>query len=215
MAPDSLVSAYLDAKESVINAGYAAEIDWQDDLAFERITADEFLRQASWVIIAAGMRDSVVRRIFPLLSKAFSGWTDIRQICRRKTSVRKEALGVFNHPGKIDAILCIAEWIDLNGFEHLKARVVSDGVEFIQTLPYMGPATSYHLAKNLGLDQVKPDRHLIRVAQATRHRSPEELCRSIAQVTGERLSVIDLVIWRFATLDPDYPGHFASAISSS
>lgn len=212
MTGKCLVSAYLDAKDSVIEAGFASEIDWQDDLSFARVCAGEFIRQAAWVIIASGMRDSVVRRIFPALSSAFLGWENVCLVCRRKLSVRRKALGVFNHPGKIDAILYIAELIDDQGFEAIKARIESEGIDFIRTLPYMGPATSYHLAKNLGLDHVKPDRHLVRVASATHYGSPSELCNSIAQVTGERVSVIDLVIWRFATLDPNYTQHFSRAV---
>jgi hypothetical protein len=30
------------------------------------------------------------------------------------------------------------------------------------------------------------------------------LCADIARVTGEKVSVVDLVLWRFATLDSNY-----------
>ena len=71
-------------------------------------------------------------------------------------------------------------------------------------LPYIGPVTSYHLAKNLGLHVVKPDRHLMRIAHITGHTSPFEMCSKVANTVGDSLAVIDLVFWRYATLNKDY-----------
>ena len=73
----------------------------------------------------------------------------------------------------------------------------------------MGPVTACHLAKNLGLDVVKPDRHLLRIAAVTGYQSPYEMCCDIAKVTSDKLSVIDLVIWRFATIQRQYLDHFS------
>ena len=94
--------------------------------------------------------------------------------------------------------------VALSGF-----RFQSEGVEFIQTLPFMGPATSYHLAKNIGLDVVKPDRHLLRMAAAVGYDSPSLLCEDIAASVGDRVSVVDVVLWRFATLNSNYTDYFA------
>ena len=49
-----------------------------------------------------------------------------------------------------------------------------------------------------------PARALGRVAEAAKFPSPFELCCAIADATGERLSVVDIVIWRYATLDAQY-----------
>jgi thermostable 8-oxoguanine DNA glycosylase len=64
----------------------------------------------------------------------------------------------------------------------------------------MGPTTACHLAKNLGVVLVKPDRHLTRIAVKTGYKSAERMCRTIAEVVGDSLSVIDIVIWRYATI---------------
>ena len=64
----------------------------------------------------------------------------------------------------------------------------------------MGPVTARHLAKNLGMVLVKPDRHLTRLAAKTGYKTAEGMCHTIAEVVGDSLSVIDIVIWRYATI---------------
>lgn len=121
---------------------------------------------------------------------------------------RERGLAAFAHEGKIDAIITIAEQILSGGFKEFRSGIEREGVVFIKQLPYMGPATAYHLAKNVGLDVVKPDRHLLRVTAVAGYESPQALCEDISEMVGDRLAVVDLVIWRFATLCPDYLEHF-------
>jgi hypothetical protein len=87
----------------------------------------------------------------------------------------------------------------------VREKVRAQGVDFLQTLDFVGPVTKYHLAKNIGLDGVKPDRHLVRLAKAARFQSPNDLCQAIANITGDKLSVIDLVLWRYLTLGLQHP----------
>ena len=118
------------------------------------------------------------------------------------------ALMVFRHEQKINAIINIANKISKNGFDSLKICIQNEGIRYIQTMPYMGPATSYHLAKNIGFDVAKPDRHLLRIATITGYNNPQNLCKDISTSVGDRISVVDLVMWRFATLNPNYIEYF-------
>ena len=68
----------------------------------------------------------------------------------------------------------------------------------------MGPVTSCHLAKNLGMEIVKPDRHLTRLAEKAGYDTVEQMCRTIADIVGDTLSVIDVVFWRYATIADAY-----------
>jgi DnaJ-domain-containing protein 1 len=74
----------------------------------------------------------------------------------------------------------------------------------LRTLPFIGPVTQFHLAKNIGLDVAKPDRHLVRIAQLFQFASVQDLCETIANQAGTRVAVVDLVFWRFATLNRRY-----------
>lgn len=199
-----LFRAYMIAKERVIFCGYAHEIDWQDELSFDSITEQDFLREAAWVILSSGMRETVIRNKFPYISSAFYDWQSAKYIVRRNSKCRNEALTHFNNTPKINAIIKIATHISNNGFEIVHKKIECDGIEYISQFPYMGPATSYHLAKNIGLPVAKPDRHLKRIAAIVGYDSPHSMCIDIADLTGDKPSVVDLVLWRYATLCEDY-----------
>lgn len=208
-----LAEAYRSAKEFVIGRGYGAEIDWQRDLDLSRVTEPAFLAEAAWVVLSCGMRETVVRRTFGAVSGAFLEWESASRIAGESEACVSAALRWFNHRGKITAIAKIACQVDSLGFAHLKREIASEGVSRLRTFPFMGPATSYHLAKNIGMDVVKPDRHLLRITEAAGHPCPASLCRELSGLVGDRIAVVDLVLWRFATLVPDYLSCFSSSAS--
>lgn len=207
---ERLAHAYLTAKETVIRSGFGCEIDWQENQTIASVTESEFLGEAAWVILSAGFRESVVRAKFPAISRAFLGWVAASVILRHRKYCRERALRIFASRRKISAILGVVETVDWAGFGEVKRLLMVDPIRFIRTLPFMGEATSYHLAKNLGVPVVKPDRHLLRVAVATGFGSPGEMCERITAVVGDKPSVVDLVIWRYATLNADYVRLFQS-----
>ncbi len=208
---ERLVRAYLDAKKAIVGDGFGPEIDWQDDLRFEEMTESDFLREYAWVVFSAGMRERVVRMKFAGISSAFLDWRSAADITRQAPTCRAQALSLINHPGKVAGVVTTARRIAREGFYAIQDRVKSNGLQELRELPFIGPVTVYHLAKNIGLEAVKPDRHLSRVASAAGFPTASELCQTIADGVGDRLSVIDLVIWRFATLHREYRVHFAAA----
>jgi hypothetical protein len=206
-----LVDAYLTARERIVAAGYAWEIDWQDRLRLEDVTESYFLREAAWVVLSAGMRESVVRLCFDRISKAFLLWKSADAIVRRSRACIQSAFRTFGHIGKLEAIGTIAEAVAKRGFGNWKARLTSEGIDELQGLPFIGPITRFHLAKNIGLDVVKPDRHLLRMAHIAGYDGPEPMCRAIAGVTQDRLATVDVVFWRYATLDSNYAALFSGS----
>ncbi len=199
-----VTETYLYAKKDVVQAGYGPEIAWQESLSLSTITESAFLSECAWVILNAGMKASVIRGLWGEIGTAFRNWSSASNIVRQRQACVNEALVHFNHPGKIGAIADIAEAVQSEGFEHVIRSIMRGGLEFLRTLPYIGPVTSYHLAKNLGMDVAKPDRHLVRITNATGYSDPGELCHVIASSTGDRIAVVDLVLWRYATLHSDY-----------
>lgn len=210
-----LSHAYFFAKNTVIDNGFANEIDWQDGINFSEIDERTFMNEISWVILASGMSDHVIRKVFPKIKQIMHGFDAAEIICCDEKNIRKKAKAVFNHEGKINAILFVAQYIKLNSFEFLKHNILTNGVDFIQTLPYMGKATSFHLAKNIGLNVAKPDRHLLRIADGLGFHSPSEMCVIISDAIQEKPAVIDLVLWRYCTLDKDYITTLSSFIAGS
>ena len=104
----------------------------------------------------------------------------------------RSAATEVSHPGKHEAIDKI--WSDR---EKLFSAYIRDPnkIEFLQTLPWIGKVTCYHLGKNLGLDHAKPDVHMERLA---RHEgiTTDDLCKRLARQTGYRVATIDTVLWR-------------------
>lgn len=199
-----VIGAYLAAKERVIAAGFEKEIGWQEQRSIELVTESEFLSEAAWVVVASGLSDVVVRRIFPGLAAAFLWWSSGSSIADSRRRCRRHALNVLAHHGKIDAIVEIACSVATEGFEAIRQGVIHGGAEYLRRFSYIGPATSCHLAKNIGVGTSKPDRHLVRIAAAFRYRSVTHLCTDITEFLGEPAAVVDLVLWRSATLDPGY-----------
>ncbi|MDP2797892.1 MAG: hypothetical protein Q8N94_10340 [Methanoregula sp.] len=80
-------------------------------------------------------------------------------------------------------------------------KCAKDPIEYLQTLPYIGKITKYHLARNIGIDCVKPDRHLVRLAENFGFDTPNQMCVEIQKTfSDERLGTIDVVLWRYSNL---------------
>jgi hypothetical protein len=202
--------AYLHAKRDVIGAGYEWEVAWQERASSEPITERRLLAEAGWVILSAGMSETVARKLFPLLSHCFYNWQSAERIVRHRTSCRRRALAVLRYERKVDAMIAFCEYVDRNGHDEIGRQLRVRGPEAIQGLPYLGPATSRHLAKNLGASIAKPDRHLLRISFAAGFESPDDMCKEVSDVVGDDPSVVDVVLWRYATLTRDYLERFTA-----
>lgn len=211
----ALLDAYLTAKEAVIARGFAWEIDWQTERRLDRIDESEFLRESAWTVLSAGFREAVVRKLFVPICDAFLGMRSAALIQANRARCRRAALKVFNNRRKVNAILDIASIVDEMGFERVRRQIEHEDMRFLQTLPYIGSITAFHLAKNLGLPVVKPDRHLQRIATVAGFSSPQELCQLISDHLGEPVQVVDVVLWRYATLFSDYVMMFADSREQS
>lgn len=201
---EHLVDRYVDAKDVIIGEGFESELDWQQELDFAKSEESDFLREAAWVILSSGMQETTIRTKFPEIMTAFLGFNNATDIVDNANQCRADAMESFGHTGKIDAIISMAFRVVMDGFETIKNLTNHYGVKYLQSFDFIGPATSYHLAKNLGLNVAKPDRHLSRVAEVSGFGSVAELCEKISKITGDSVPVVDLVIWRFATIRSDY-----------
>lgn len=197
-ATHDLISSYVIAKREVVRAGYIDEIAWQHRTRVADVDHISFTREAAWVVLSAGMREQVVRSIFGRLGDALHHW-DPHEIARDEGAPAR-ALTVFRHQGKINAIRSIANTAAALTADELRALLQEDPRRFLLRLPYVGPVTWAHLAKNLGMEVVKADRHLVRLARACRRLSAADLCFEIGSWLDEPVSVVDLVLWRYSVL---------------
>lgn len=172
---------YLGLKAKIIKMGYAHDVDWQTNLQ-PCTSAYDFHGETCWVILNSGMKEQIARKIWERINKAWQEGRDISE--------------AFKHEGKVKAIKYVTENFQSLFDGYLKA---DNKIEYLQTIPFIGKITCYHLAKNLGHDCVKPDRHLVRVANMY-GTTPDAFCQKIADETGEKKCVVDIVIWRACNL---------------
>jgi len=206
---NNLAHAYFRAKSYVIKAGFLGEIEWQESQLTRRISQREFLKEAAWVILSSGLSEKCVKVVFPKLTKCFFNWNS-KQIVQERHRCRRNALYHFGNRGKIEAILSMAVFLHQNGLRKIISSVNQDGIEYLNRFPFFGPATSYHLAKNVGFDVSKPDRHLVRIAGAAGFKCSFDMCKNLGSRINESVAVIDLVLWRYATLNATYLKTFSA-----
>lgn len=198
LTTDRVVRHYLHAKRIVIESGFASEITWQHSVRIEDATEVSFLREAAWVVLSSGMRETVIRNIFPRLADVFHAWRP--GMVTADPNARTRALHIYHHKSKIEAIVTAAGVAQRLGPEGVRYALAHEPDTLFDALPYIGPVTRRHLAKNLGVALAKPDRHLARLAVAAGRCGVDDLCQEISDWVGDAIHVVDIVLWRWATL---------------
>jgi hypothetical protein len=199
---DEAVRIFTLASEYVRQAGLCAEVEWQRRVALDTFTETELLREAAWVILCSGFREATVRRCFNYVSLCFCDWESASSIVDASSICKLAARSAFRNEAKLDAIVGVATCIDYIGFQAFKKAVVADPIKELRRLPYIGSTTVWHLAKNLGLNAAKPDRHLVRVSEHLGFSGADTFCSAISEVVGEEPKVVDLIVWRYLADNP-------------
>jgi hypothetical protein len=162
--------------------GYGDDIQWAETCA-PPVDADKFARELVFVICNSGMKNTVARGIFERVVDALEG------------DQRRPVIEVFKHPGKAAAIDRI--WHDRSTLFAIFNACKTDQarIDFLGGLPWIGEVTKFHAARNFGVDCVKPDIHLQRIAD---HHgvTPHQLCARLAAELGLRIGTMDAVLWR-------------------
>lgn len=164
-------------EDAVRSAGYGPVIDWSENIRAPA-SADEFATAAIYVICNSGMKNSVAA---PIAAR-----------CIEALNEGNPATAVFGHPGKAAAIDAIWQQRD-ELFERYTREYAK--LDFLALIPWIGPVTKHHLAKNLGFDTAKPDVHLERLARRD-GTSAQTLCRRLARLTDYRVATVDTILWR-------------------
>lgn len=170
------LSGFFDQAYDFCSAFHRREVDVVQARRFEDQSAESFFWEYVYVVLNTGMKNAVAERIF-----------------NRYVSTRD--LSVIGHLGKRKAIK-----LALNNSERWFAELkdIDNKLLYLETLPFIGSVTRYHLARNLGLDYAKPDRHLKRLAEAYGYGSDvQRMCEDLAVEKNLRVGTVDVVLWRF------------------
>ncbi len=166
--------------------------EWRDEMIWASSirapeTAEDFALEAIYVVICSGMKAQVAQRIYNRVSN------------RLHEGEAVHGSSAYRHKGKAKAIDRL--WNERASlFESYSTLAVdAERLAFLGDLPWIGPITRYHLAKNFGLQVIKPDRWLERIAYVHRT-TPVALCAHLSKTTGDPFPLVDTVLWRCANL---------------
>lgn len=206
----SIKRLYECIKDQVEEAGYHRDIVYYQTRDLDAVTPASFLGELAYVILNSGMKNHVVEIHWGRFMKAFDGFSDLPSLVKKRQAVKKEAMGVFKNQKKVDAILDAVKIVNDESWDTIREELKEKGINYLTRFGYIGDVTKFHLAKNIGYDCIKPDRHLVRCAKAAGYDHPEDMCLAIATEVGDTLSVIDYIIWRYcADIEKDYLDQFA------
>lgn len=197
-SPKDPVTFFREAEAFVRHRGFEEEIYWAEHRSYPGgIQPREFLQQFAWVVLTTGMKVQTIQQKWDALAKVF-WWFELQELMPRKEEARTQALRIFNHVRKIDAILQMGELIWTQDFYSIRQQILEDAPDFhyLETLPFIGKVTKFHLARNIGFDVIKPDRHLVRLGKWF-GLDPVDLCENIQKEVDLRLGTIDLILWRY------------------
>jgi len=179
MKSKPILHFYYMAYDTIIKSGYDAEIDYIDTIKpIEKQDPYTFFLEYVWVVLNAGMKEQVARKIYERYIEDFD-------------------ISAIRHPTKKKAV---ASMINIYQKKFIELIESDNKIDYLETLPWIGPITKYHLARNIGIDTVKPDRHLVRLAEMFNFESPLKMCECIQNNNGTKLGTIDVVLWRYCNL---------------
>lgn len=183
---------------------YVNELNHYRTLTPDDVTPDHFFSEYVWVVFASGFNTQILTDKFPALIGCYK---DIifHSIDKQFEERWERVKDIIANRAKHNAVRClvgkIEAYMDAYGVAYWdEFKRVHFTVDALQKLPFIGEVNSNHLARNIGLDCVKPDRHLVRLASHFGFDSPDAMCSLLSGLHEERVGVVDFVLFSGARL---------------
>lgn len=197
---DDLASLYREVKRAVCMVeAFQQDVDWVDGRKWcpQTATPDNFLLEHAYVVLCSGFKNAYVERFWKRYCEAWENWEWWTHIDTERAV--RDCNAIFGNKAKNRAIQQACYRMRQKGWDQVRDSLSRDGaVDALQEWPWIGPITKYHLARNLGMDVVKPDRHMMRWTEVLGWKDPTAMCYEIRSLTGDRIGTIDVVLWRWA-----------------
>lgn len=195
----SLIDFFKKAHGYVIAEGFQWEIDLVENRHFGDITAQHLAWNFLFCALgSSGLNNKVVQKQYDRFVSEYNVGKDAFESIPNGR-IREAVMFVWTNK---DSILA-----DLR-----RKNTDGDRIEYIRTLPQMGPKTAYHFARNIGIDCIKPDIWLNRLAEKygfydiDNNPDPYHTCLKIHEhlpswgVPYYRIGTIDVILWRYCNL---------------
>lgn len=183
--------------EAFVTKNFPEDIEWSRkalSLANSVITKQHFYGEYVFGVFVAGFRYSVVKSKMEDIRRAYFDFKpDIVE--ENAYWVKDDMMKILANERKIDATIKGAKMINkIDNWRDFLDEARSN-IYKLEELPYVGPVTKYQIARNIGINIIKPDIHLVRLANCYKM-DVFDMCRKIADETGRSLHMVDTIIWR-------------------
>ncbi len=190
---------YVKSRDWILNSPFRDEVVTYAARRPDTVTEQQFLCETAWVALSSGFRASAVARCFSFVALAFGDFRSAAEIVAKADLCVSIASARFRHPEKLRAVVRAAQLtLDWSSFDAFRNSILGDPEPTLRRIPFIGDVTAKHLARNLGFDVAKPDRHLERLSSRFGFATTAELCRAVSADTGDPVRMIDAVLWRTA-----------------
>lgn len=167
-------------------------LDYFRSVSLEDLTPERFWSEYVWTVYASGFNAKVLSTKFEALMNAVGPW----DWTQPNLWVSKRVMHIIAHPRKCEAVLRCRTYLISMGWDAFCSEYCLSP-EDLKELPYIGRITCYHIARNLGVDCVKPDLHLVRLSTRYSFENPEAMCAYLAGLSDERIGVVDFILWAY------------------
>jgi hypothetical protein len=197
---------FFDIEKRIIDSGLGEDKDSFETIKKRLVkppvlNSEEFAEECIYVILAGGFRQKIAKRKFGEIMSFINGGG---KVCE------ENLLAIFKNANKIRAIVKI--WNNRKKFrdEFYAQKTEGEKLNYLAKLPHIGEITKNHLARNLGISNVKYDVWIQRLGIAYGKSNLKEgfplnndvkkLCdKMFAQLeksTGLNKGYIDVVLWK-------------------
>jgi len=205
------IDALFVKAEAFVRENYPDDLEWSKHQVeiepLKEVDKTTFLREYAYVIYCSGFRQSVVEKHWPALYQAYHEFNPTL-ISQSRGQTRENALSYIGNKRKVESVLNTAEQLkDMKGETWIsyKQQIKDSAPDFelLEDLPFIGPKTKFHLARNMGFNVAKPDRHLERIAVAY-NMTTSSMCKYLSEkseeLTGKHYDIhtVDSIFWRAA-----------------
>lgn len=184
----------------------------------DELEARQLYAEVSFSILASGFRVETIEKRWEEFTKIFLGWEPLKILestipvyslipgeksGRSAEEMKKNALKLLNNERKINAIF-------INGI--FLARIVAaeddekwpefrdsiyENVDVLKNFTYIGDTLKYHVARNIGVDTIKPDVHMMRIAKHYGY-DVFEMAEMLSKQFAMPKHTVDTILWRYS-----------------
>ncbi len=187
---EPVIQFFDKAKKFIIGAGYEQEIDYVQNRYLKDVTVQDFIAEASFVIlISSGRKEQIVRKEYDaFMSCMYNNLSPDPYLLIHNRRQREAIRMIWQNGEKI--------------LQKIKDQPTDiDRIEYLYTLPQIGKIMKHHFARNIGIDTIKPDLWMDRIAEKYAYANPFVMCEAIQKERPEhRIGTIDVILWRYCNL---------------